>query len=145
MILVDANLLLYAYHTGASQHRAAKRWLEGALAGGDPVGLAWSTILAFLRIGTNPRVFERPYSIKDATGIVARWLEHPAVALMRPGERFWPILQELLIDAHAEAAMVTDAALAALAIEHGAVLCSTDRDFRRFPRLKLLNPIETGG
>lgn len=145
MILIDANLLLYAYHAGASQHGAAKQWFEGALAGEDPVGLAWSTILAFLRIGTNPRVFERPYSIADATGIVTNWLEHPAVALVRPGERFWPILRELLVDARAEAAMVTDAALAALAVEHGAVLCSTDRDFRRFTKLKLLNPLESGG
>jgi toxin-antitoxin system PIN domain toxin len=145
LILVDANLLLYAYHAGASQHGAAKRWFEGALTGGDPVGLAWSTILAFLRIGTNSRVFERPYTIEDAAGIVTSWLEHPAVALLRPGERFWPILRELLIDARAEAAMVTDAALAALAVEHGAVLCSTDRDFRRFTRVKLLNPLESGG
>jgi len=141
LILVDANLLLYAYHSGAVQHPAAKRWFEGALAGADPVGLSWSTILAFLRIGTNPRVFERPYSIEDAAKIASSWLAHPAIAVVRPGERYWEILRELLFEARAGAALVTDAALAALAIEHGATLCSTDRDFRRFRKLKLQNPL----
>jgi toxin-antitoxin system PIN domain toxin len=141
LILVDANLLLYAYHSGAVQHPAAKRWFESALAGADPVGLSWSTILAFLRIGTNPRVFERPYSIEDAAEIASSWLAHPAVAVVRPGERYWEILRELLLEARVEAALVTDAALAALAIEHGATLCSTDRDFRRFRKLKLQNPL----
>jgi toxin-antitoxin system PIN domain toxin len=141
LILLDANLLLYAYHAGVAQHAAAKRWFENALAGADPVGLSWSTMLAFLRIGTNPRVFERPYSIEDAVGIVSSWLAHPAVAVVRPGERYWEVLRELLVEARAEAALVSDAALAALAIEHGATLCSTDRDFRRFRKLKLQNPL----
>jgi toxin-antitoxin system PIN domain toxin len=141
LILIDANLLLYAYHRGAAQHAAAKRWLEGVLARTYPVGLSWSTILAFLRIGTNPRAFERPYSVDDAAEIVSSWLAHPAVAIVQPGERYWEILRELLIDARAEAALVADAALAALAIEHGATLCSTDRDFRRFRTLKLENPL----
>ncbi len=141
MIVLDANLLLYAYHAGAPQHPAAKRWLEKALAGADPVGLSWSTMLAFLRIGTNPRVFERPYSIEEAAGIVSSWLSHPGVAVVRPGERYWEILRDLLVEARVEGALVSDAALAALAIEHGATLCSTDRDFRRFRRLKLENPL----
>lgn len=141
MILIDANLLLYAYHAGALQHGAAKRWLEEVLSGPDPVGLSWSTILAFLRIGTNPRVFERPYRIDEAVAIVQQWLDCPAVSVLQPGERFWTILKELLSEAHAEAAMVSDAALAALSIEHGATLYSTDRDFRRFRRLKLRDPL----
>lgn len=143
MILVDANLLLYAYHAGASQHDAAKNWLEAALAGRDPVGLSWSTILAFLRVGTSPRVFERPYRIEEAEAIVSSWLGSPAVIVLQPGERYWDILRTLLLEARVEAALVTDAALAALAIEHGATLCSTDRDFRRFKQLKLRNPIES--
>jgi len=101
LILLDANLLLYAYHAGVAQHAAAKRWFENALAGADPVGLSWSTMLAFLRIGTNPRVFERPYSIEDAVGIVSSWLAHPAVAVVRPGERYWEVLRELLVEARA--------------------------------------------
>lgn len=143
MILIDANLLLYAYHAGAPQHAAAKPWLETVLAGADPVGLSWSTILAFLRIGTSPRVFERPYRIEEAERIVSVWLDCPAVSVLQPGERYWEILRALLLEARAEAALVSDAALAALAIEHGATLCSTDRDFRRFKQLKLRNPIES--
>jgi len=85
--------------------------------------------------------FERPYSIEDAAEIASSWLAHPAVAVVRPGERYWEILRELLLEARVEAALVTDAALAALAIEHGATLCSTDRDFRRFRKLKLQNPL----
>lgn len=142
MILVDANLLLYAYHAGAPQHAAARDWLEAALAGRDPVGLAWSGILAFLRIGTSPRVFERPYRIEEAEAIVSSWLDCPAVSVLKPGERYWEILRALLLEARAEAALVSDAALAALAIEHGATLCSTDRDFRRFRQIKLRNPLE---
>lgn len=142
LILVDANLLLYAYHAGAPQHAAAKSWFEAALAGHDPVGLAWSGILAFLRIGTNPRVFERPYRMEEAETIVSSWLECPAVTMLGPGERYWEILRALLLEARIEAALVSDAALAALAIEHGATLCSTDRDFRRFKQLRLRNPLE---
>lgn len=142
MILVDANLLLYAYHSGAAQHAAARRWLESVLSGMEPVGLSWSTILAFLRIGTSPRVFERPYRIEEAESIVSSWLDRSSVAVLRPGDRYWEILRALLIEARIEAALVSDAALAALAIEHGATLCTTDRDFRRFPGLKHSNPIE---
>jgi toxin-antitoxin system PIN domain toxin len=142
LIVVDANLLLYAYHAGAAQHSAARSWLEDALAGAEPVGLSWSTIHAFLRIGTNPRVFERPYSIEDATAIVSAWLDLPSVVILRPGDRYWTILQALLIEAQAHAGLITDAALAALAMENGGVLYSTDRDFRRFPGLKLRNPLD---
>jgi uncharacterized protein len=142
LILVDANLLLYAYHAGATQHEAAKRWLEQALSGEEPVGLSWSTILAFIRIGTNPRVFSRPYRVEEVVAIVQSWLDCPLVSVLQPGERFWEILNGLLAEARAEGPMVSDAALAALAIEHGATLCSTDRDFRRFPPLKLRDPLE---
>lgn len=144
MIAIDANLLLYAYHSGAAQHAAAKAWLEDALSRAEPVGLSWSTILAFLRIGTSPRVFERPYGIEEAAAIVSGWLDRRSVAVLRPGDRFWSILRQLLVESRAEAALVSDAALAALAIEHGATLCSTDRDFRRFPGLKLSNPLDSG-
>jgi uncharacterized protein len=143
LILVDANLLLYAYHVGAPQHAPAKRWLEEALSGADSVALSWSAILAFLRIGTNPRVFERPYRADEAVAIVQAWLDAPTVSVLEPGERFWDILRGLLVEARAEGPIVSDAALAALAIEHGATLCSTDRDFRRFPGLKLRDPLES--
>jgi toxin-antitoxin system PIN domain toxin len=108
------------------------------------MALSWSTIVAFLRIGTNPRVFERPYRAGEAVAIVQQWLEAPTVSVLEPGERFWDILRSLLVEARAEGPIVSDAALAALAIEHGATLCSTDRDFRRFPGLKLHDPLESG-
>ena len=143
MILVDANLLLYAYFPGAQQHERARAWLEVALSSSEPVGLAWSTILAFLRISTNSRVFERPLSAAEAESVVSSWLAEPSVVLVEPGERYWAILRTLLLDAQVTGPLVSDAALAALAIEHGAVLVTTDRDFARFRGLRLLNPLQT--
>jgi uncharacterized protein len=139
--LVDANLLLYAYFPGAEHHERARAWLEGAFSGPEPVGLSWPTVLAFLRIGTNPRVFERPFSGAEAEAIVSSWLAEPVVALIGPGERYWEILRTLLIDAQVTGPLVSDAALAALAIEHGATLMTTDRDFARFRGLRLENPL----
>ena len=141
MILVDANVLLYAYHPRAEQHEACKRWIEAAFSGPAPVFLAWITILAFLRIGTSPRVFDRPLSMTEANAVVASWLEAPAVSILEPGERYWEIFSDLSVSAQVSGALVTDAALAALAIEHGAAVCTTDRDFTRFAELKLLNPV----
>ena len=142
MILVDANLLLYAYFPRAEQHERARVWLEEALSGPEPVGLSWSTILAFLRLGTSPRVFERPLSSAEAEAIVSSWLAEPAVTLVGPGERYWEILRGLLVDDQVTGPLVSDAALAALAIEHGATLASTDRDFVRFGGLRLTNPLQ---
>jgi hypothetical protein len=142
MILVDANLLLYAYHQRAEQHERARAWLEAALSGLEPVGLAWSTILAFLRIATSPRVFERPLSAAEAEAIVSSWLDEPAVVLVDPGARYWEILRTLLVDAQVTGSLVPDAALAALAIEQGATLATTDRDFLRFRGLRLEDPLQ---
>jgi hypothetical protein len=141
MILVDANLLLYAYHQRAEQHERARAWLEAALSGLEPVGLAWSTILAFLRIATSPRVFERPLSAAEAEAIVSSWLDEPAVVLVDPGARYWEILRTLLVDAQVTGSLVPDAALAALAIEQGATLVTTDRDFLRFRGVRLEDPL----
>jgi uncharacterized protein len=141
MILIDANLLLYAYHPEAPEHPRASAWLESVLDGRDPVGLAWVTIWAFVRIVTNPRVFERPLRAGEAVEIVGSWLEQPSVVLLEPGERHWEILSRLLVDGQVTGPLVTDTALAALAVEHGAVLCTTDRDFSRFALLKTCNPL----
>jgi toxin-antitoxin system PIN domain toxin len=143
VILVDANLLLYAYFPRAEQHDRARAWFERALADPEPVGLPWSTILAFLRIGTNPRVFEQPFSAAEAEAIVSSWLAEPSVTLVAPGDRHWDILRRLLIDGQVTGPLVSDAALAALAIEHGATLVTTDRDFARFTGLRYANPLES--
>lgn len=144
MILVDANLLLYAYNPSFDRHRRARAWLEGVLSRPDPVCLAWASILAFLRIVTNPRAFEYPLSVEEAVPIVSAWLERPMVAILEPGARHWAVLAELLSRTQVRGPAVMDAHLAALAIEHGAVLCTTDRDFARFPGLRLLDPLGAG-
>jgi hypothetical protein len=141
VILVDANLLLYAYHPRAHQHERARTWLETALAGPELLGLPWSTILAFIRLATNARVFEQPLSAGEAETIVSSWLAESLVVLVAPGDRYWEILRTLLIDAQITGPLVSDAALAALAIEHGATLLTTDRDFARFRGLRLSNPL----
>lgn len=143
MILVDANLLLYAYHPRAVQHAASRAWLESALAGSDLVRFSWMTLWAFLRIATNPRVFVRPLSMAEADAAVSSWLSQPAASILEPGERHWEILRGLLHDGQTTGPLVMDAALAALTIEHGATLHTTDRDFARFPGLTWTNPLET--
>lgn len=141
MILVDANLLLHAYNPRSQDHARARQWLEESLSGSDSVRLAWLTLWAFLRISTNPRVFEQPFSAEEASAIAATWLAQPAVGLLEPGERHQEILRTLLIDSQAAGPLVMDAALAAIAIEHGATLCTTDRDFSRFDGLSWTNPL----
>jgi toxin-antitoxin system PIN domain toxin len=141
LILVDANLLLYAYHPRAEQHEASRAWLEAALSGSGLVRFAWLTLWAFLRIATNPRAFERPLSAAEAEAAVSSWLAQPTAGILEPGERYWPILRGLLVKSQASGPLVMDAALAALAIEHGANLHSTDRDFTRFPGLTWTNPL----
>ena len=141
MILVDANLLLYAYHPKSEQHKASRGWLETALSGAELVRFAWLTLWAFLRISTNPRAFERPLSIAEAHAAISSWLDQPVAGILEPGDRHRDILQKLMNDGQTVGPLVMDAALAALAIEHGAKLCTTDRDFSRFADLKWTNPI----
>lgn len=141
MILIDANLLLYAYHPRAVQHEASRRWLEDTLSGVDQVRFAWVTLWAFVRISTHPRVFERPLAVVEAESAVSSWLARPIAGIAEPGERHWEILRGLMREGQASGAMVMDAALAAIAIEHGATLCTVDRDFTRFPGLECMNPL----
>jgi uncharacterized protein len=140
--LVDANVLLYAYHPRAAQHERCRAWVEAEFASGAAVRIPWATIIAFLRISTNPRVFERPLTMAEAETAVSSWLALPSVSPLDPGERYWDVLRDLLHRAQVTGPLVTDAALAALAMEHGATLCTTDRDFARFPGLHTLNPLE---
>ncbi len=141
MILVDANLLLYAYDASSEHHARARTWLEESLSGSDPIGFTWVTLLAFLRISTNPRALVRPLSLAEAAAIVSSWLNQPCVSLLEPGERHWEILSALLEPAQARGPLVMDAHLAALAMEHGAILASNDRDFSRFEGLRTTNPL----
>ena len=141
MILVDPNLLLYAYHPRADQHEKSRAWLEAALSGHDLVRFAWLTLWAFLRIATNPRAFVHPPSVSEATAAISSWLAQPVAGILEPGERHWQILCDVARQGQATGPLVTDAVLAAIALEHGATICTTDRDFSRLPAVKWTNPI----
>ncbi len=141
MILVDANLLLYAYTPDSAQHDASRRWLEGVLSGNEPVRFAWLTLWAFIRIATNPRVFVHPLSPREAWTAAASWLAQPNAGILEPGEDHLERLGVLLHSGQAAGPLAMDAALAAIAIEHGATLYTTDRDFGRFDDLDWQNPL----
>lgn len=141
MILVDANLLLYATISDYQQHRSARHWLEQQLNAPTRVGLPWASLLAFLRLSTNARLFPRPLAVAAAWQRVAEWLALPNVWIPIETDRHADILGLLLTQTSSPANLVSDAHLAALAIEHGLTLCSTDRDFARFAALRWENPL----
>ena len=141
MILIDANLLLFAYDTTSAFHKPAKAWLEEVLSGHSPVGFSWSTLLAFLRISTNPRAFKRPLTSTAAIEIVSDWVGQPVVDIIGPGERYWELLARLIQQGQASGPIIMDAALAALSVEHGAVLYTHDRDFEKFPGVEVRYPL----
>jgi toxin-antitoxin system PIN domain toxin len=141
MTIIDANLLLYAYNADAPQQRIAALWLAKLLESGEMVALPWVTVWAFIRISTNSRIWANPRPAKEAFAIVGEWLAQPGVVPLQPGPLHAEILEKLVNDHGATGALVTDAVLAALAMEHGALLASTDQDFRRFPDLRWLNPL----
>ena len=144
MILVDANLLIYAHVSSFQQHELARAWLDQRLNGVAPVGLPWPSVLAFLRVTTNPRIFEKPESMQDAWQQVQAWLDAERVWIPQPADQHQKILGELLAAPGVHANLVPDAHLAALAIEHGLILCSTDGDFARFAGLRWENPLLAG-
>ena len=142
MKLLDANILLYAYDSDSTHHRVCRSWLEAAFNADETVALPWQTLLAFVRISTNSRATRKPLQSAEACSIVSSWLDQVNVSVIGAGDRFWELLKDQILEAQVIGPLVTDAALAALAIEHGATLCSVDKDFRRFRRLKLIDPTE---
>jgi toxin-antitoxin system PIN domain toxin len=136
MVIVDANVLLYARNADARQHAGARTWLDGALSGSEGVGLPWVSLLAFLRIATNPRATAVPLTIEDATAQVERWLAAPSAIAVAPTSRHTALLAGLLQQTGAAGNLVTDAHLATLAVEHDATIVSYDRDFARFPGVR---------
>ena len=141
MILVDANLLVYAHVSSSPQHAAAHRWLDERLNGSAQVGLPWPSLLAFVRLVCNPRIFTSPLAIGAAWKQVESWLDVPVVWIPTATERHRAILGRLLTGAGFRPNLVPDAHLSALAIEHGLTLCSTDGDFARFSELRWENPL----
>ncbi len=142
MTLVDANVLLNAVNSAAPDHASAKRWLDDALAGGAPVGFAWVVLLAFTRLSTRAGLFPRPLTVDDVGRILHAWLSAPAAAILHPGERHLDVLLTLLRSGGAAGNLTTDAHLAALAIEHHAVVVTFDADFDRFEGVRWHRPTE---
>jgi toxin-antitoxin system PIN domain toxin len=143
VILVDANLLVYAHIQDFPEHEAANRWLDERLNASEPVGLPWPSLLTFLRLVTNPRIFPRPLGIEDAWRQVEEWLAAEPAWIPVPTERHRAVLETLLLGPGVRADLIPDAHLAALAIENGLILCSTDGDFARFSGLRWHNPLAT--
>jgi toxin-antitoxin system PIN domain toxin len=141
VILIDVNILVYATNSGAAQHSAARDWLNGKLNGTDRVGLPWASLLGFLRLATGRRIFPRPLTMAGAWNRVEEWLKLEPVWIPVPTERHSAVLGQVLNEPGVHGNVVPDAHLAALAIEHGLTLCSTDGDFARFSELKWLNPL----
>ena len=141
MILLDANVLIYAYNAVESQHEKTKKWLDDVLASSEWIGLPWVTAWAFLRISTNPRAFRTPLSREQAFQIVNDFLNQPQVTSVEPGAQHLEILRRLAADHQIAGPLMTDAVLAALALEHGADLASTDQGFSRFKTLRWRNPL----
>ena len=144
MILIDANLLVYAHVSSLPQHAAAVSWLDAQLKANAIVGMPWQSLLSFARLVTNPRIFEHPLSIQSAWKQVENWLDCPVVRTPVPGDRYREILGNLMRTSVDRANLIPDAQLAALAIENGFILYSTDRDFARFPGLQWQDPLEAG-
>ena len=141
MILVDANLLLYAEDSLSEHHETARNWWDTQLSGSDAVALCWPVLTAFIRIGTNARLHKRPLTLKEAIERVQSWIDQPCVRIIQASEQHWELFQKMLRVGNATANLVSDARLAALAVEHNCVLHSTDTDFARFRGLKWKNPI----
>jgi toxin-antitoxin system PIN domain toxin len=141
MQLVDLNVLLYAINADSPHHRPAKTWIEDTIGGTETVAIPWVVILGFLRLGTSRHVFAKPLAAEDAVGIVDGWLARPNVIPLGAGRDHWRVLKPLISGAGTAGNLTTDAHLAALAIEHGCQLCSTDADFGRFRQLDWINPL----
>ncbi len=141
MILVDANLLLYAKISSYPQHKQAKTWLDETLSSETRIGIPWENIVAFIRISTNPRIFQKPLSIEDAWHQIEEWLDCPYAWIPTPEENHFEIVKRQIPFCKGESGLIHDAQLVALAISHGLTIYSADNDFSRFKEVSWVNPI----
>ena len=141
MRLPDLNLLLYAVDAGSPQHGVARPWLADRMSGTEAIGLAWITLIGFVRLITSPSVLAHPLSAPQAFDVIDGWLARPQVVVVHPTVRHAQVLGGLLELVGTAGNLATDAHLAALAIEHGATLESHDHDFGRFPGLRWEDPL----
>ena len=139
-MIVDVNVLLYAVDEGSPHHKVSRTWLEDALNGDVRVGFPWHCLVGFTRIATHSRVFASPMSAREAWGFVEDWLDQDMAWIPLPTDRHRRVLGRLVVEQHATGNLVSDAHLAALAIEHGVAICSFDTDFARFPEVTWINP-----
>jgi len=141
VIVLDVNLLLYAYGSASPQHEPARQCITALFSGVEMIGLPWQTVHGFLRVSTDTRLSLDRFTMSGALAIVQRWLDLPHVRLLAPGEQHWSLLRQMLTEGQAKGPMTTDAQLAAITVEYGGVLYTTDRDFARFPGLRWENPL----
>jgi uncharacterized protein len=141
MKIPDANLLIYALDDTSARHEGARAWLDGTLSGTEDVGFAWLVLLAVLRLTTKPALFASPYRPEEALDVIDGWLAQPCASVVQPTSRHLALLRGLITPLGTAGNLTSDAHLAALAIEHGAVLCSCDADFSRFPGLTWQDPL----
>lgn len=142
MILLDVNVLLYAYDENSPFHKVAGDWLENLFNGDEPVGIPWVTIWAFVRVRTSLKGSERPATVEESLAVIREWLEQPGVAILEPGPRHIELLGRLCHSSGVRGGRVINAVLAALALEHGAAVASTDHDFSRFEQIRWVNPLK---
>ena len=141
MILIDANILVYATNVRSPRHGEASEWLERQL-NNAAIGLPWLVLVAFLRVSTNRRLMPIPLSSDEAIAQVNDWLDLDNVRILEPTENHWSVLSRLLLRAGTAGNLTNDAHIAAIAIEHGALVCSADSDFNRFQGVQFYNPFE---
>ncbi len=141
--IVDLNVLLYVVNESAPHHQALLNWWQGAVNSDESVGLPWVVLLGFLRIATNPKIFPHPLDPAAAISKIQTWLSLANTYLVKEKDEHWEILRTMLLEAGTAGNLTTDAHLATLAISHGAVLVSCDRDFARFRGLRWENPIDS--
>lgn len=141
MLLIDANLLIHAYQTNSPHHERARPWLERVLSGDEPVLISLTTLLAFMRIMTDRNLHGQPMDVPTAHRHVSAWLARPNVSVAEPTPAHWPTLLSVATESQARGPILMDAHLAALAVEHGATVCTADRDFRRFKGVRVVDPL----
>lgn len=141
MRLIDLNVLVYAMDESSPRHESAKQWLDETLSGSRTVAFAWHVLIGFVRLSTRDAVFQRPLTVDEALDVVDAWLAQPCVTVVHPTDRHADVLRGLLAPVGSAGNLTSDAHLAALAIEHGAELCSTDADFGRFSGVQWIDPL----
>ena len=141
MIVPDVNVLIYAMNSDCPQHERAWAWWESAQRGPERIGFSWAVGLAYLRLMTNPRIMPTPLTLEDALGDVRRWFSSPLAELLSPGPEHLHVMERLLDAAGRGSELISDAHLAALAVENGATVYSADADFARFPGVRWVDPL----